>query len=77
MSIKTNKQKAERIDKSIPENRNRQTISEKIHLWLKYLGVVGSAGSPKPVKYLWSGTQAEYDALDTVDDSTLYLIEEA
>jgi len=73
--MKTNKKKAKLLEKEVQQNLNDQTISSKIHAWLTKLGIIGSAESPNKIEFIWSGTQAEYDALDEVDDETLYFIE--
>ena len=35
---------------------------------------ISTAGSPVDVNLIWVGSQAEYDAIETKDENTLYFI---
>lgn len=60
------------VESSIPEEATEQKRQEQM---LALSGVVQTVAGG--ITKIWTGTQAQYDAIATKDDDTLYIIVEA
>ena len=53
---------------------NPVIYGKKLFQFLDYFNIIGSHDSPEGVKYVWSGSQEQYDALAEIRDDTIYFI---